>query len=304
MNASSRSSAFRPFAVMLSALVVAALAPAQSPSSPQDLHSLLARMEQNLQTNNETEKQYVHDFERRLTEPDKKGEIIWRETQKFESVFVNGVWFRRELERNGKLLTEKQQEASQDRLDTVSGREEGYDFLIEPLHGNPANSFRSKLPHSYLTTLFDNRLLRHESIHNRDVLVIESFPRADAHPASDLERSALDWKETTWVDAEDAMPVRYKVELLVDKGASLRKNSTSQVEFVRLEELPDSSGSPLRYVWLEQRSETTMIERLFGIQLTEVNEITSSNFRRFSTSTRFIEDSVRDIPSPTEAKHP
>jgi len=257
-----------------------------------------------MQTNGQVEKQYVHDFERHLTEPDKNGKIIWQETQKFESVFVNNMWYRRELERNGKVLTDKQQETSQERLDVVSGLEEDYDFLIEPLHGNAANSFRSKLPHSYLTTLFDNKLLRHESIHNRDVLVIESLPRAEAHPASDLERSALDWKETIWVDAEDAMPVRYKAELLVDKRGSLRKGSTSQVEFVRLEDLPDSSGSSPRYVWLEQHSETTMIEKLVGIRLTEVSEITSSNFRRFSTTTRLIEDSVREIPSPTGAKHP
>jgi outer membrane lipoprotein-sorting protein len=295
---------FRLFAVILPILVIAAFGRAQSPSSAEDLQSLLKRMEQSMLINNQIEKQYVENFERHLTQPDKNGKIIWQETQKFESVFVNGIWYRRELERNGKTLTEEQREASQKRLDVVSSLDEDYDFLIEPLHGNPANTFRSKLPHSYLTTLFDNRLLRHESIHNRDVLVIESRPRADAHPASKLERSALDWKETIWVDAEDAMPVRYKVELLVDKRGSLRKGSTSQVEFVRLEDLPNSSASPPRSVWLEEHSETTMIERLFGIQLTEVSEITNSNFRRFSTNTRLIEDSVREISGPTEVKHP
>lgn len=255
-----------------------------------------------MRENNRLEQQYVHDFERRFEMVDKKGEGYSRETQEFESVFSNGLWYRREVERNGKPLTEKQQEASQRRLDVVSNLEKDYDYIIEAMHGNPANSFRTELPYSYLTTLFNNRLLRHESMHGRDVLVIESQPRADAHPASDLERSALDWNETTWVDAEDAMPVRYKVELLVDKGGSLRKGSTSQVEFTRLEDLPNAPNSAPRYVWLEEHSESTFIGRLLGMQFTERNDITSSNFRKFRSDSHLVEGAVQEIPKTTETK--
>jgi hypothetical protein len=287
---------------ILSVLSIATLTRAQSPSSSDDLQSLLTGMEHNIRENGRLEEQYVHDFERRLEMVDKRGDGYSQETQKFESVFVNGLWYKREVERNGKPLTEKQQEASQRRLDALSGLEKDYDYTIEPMHGNPANSFRTKLPYSYLTTLFNNRLLRHELIQGREVLVIESQPRADAHPASDLERSALDWKETTWLDVEDAVPVRYKVELLVDKGGSLRKGSTSQVEFTRLQDLPSAPDSAPRHVWLEQHSESTFIERLLGMQFTERNDITSSNFRKFHSNSHLVEGAVQEIPKTTETK--
>jgi hypothetical protein len=302
MDALQRRSAVRLSFAMLSVLSLATLTRAQLPSSSDDLQSLLTRMEHNIRENNRLNEQYVSDFERCFEMVDKKGGGYSQETQKFESVFSNGLWYRREVERNGKPLTEKQQEASQRRLDVVSNLEKDHDYIIEAMHGNPSNSFRTKLPYSYLATLFNNRLLRHDSIQGREVLVIESQPRADAHPTSDLEQSALDWKETTWVDAEDAMPVRYKVELLVDKGASLRKGSTSQVEFTRLQDLPSAPDSAPRYVWLEQHSESTFIERLLGMQFMERNDITSSNFRKFHSDSHLVEGAVQEIPKTTETK--
>jgi len=302
MDPSHRISGLRLSVVLISILSLAALARAQIPSSSEDLQSLLTRMEHNIRENDLLEEQYVHDDERRVEMVDKKGHGYSQQIQKFESVFVKSLWYRREVERNGKPLTERQQEASQKRLDVVSSLEKDYDYIIEPMNDNPANSFRTKLPYSYLTTLFNNRLLRHELIQGREVLVIDSQPRWDAHPASDLERSALDWKETTWVDAEDSMPVRYKVELLADKGGSLRKGSTSQVEFTRLQDLPSAPGSAPRYVWLEQHSESTFIARVLGMQFTERNDITPSNFRKFHSDVHLVDGSVRETPKTTGTK--
>jgi len=79
-----------------------------------------------------------------------------------------------------------------------------------------------------LNALFDNHVVRHETINGRDNLVIESVPKSGIGPSLTQEGTALDWKETTWVDVGYVMPTRIEAELLNDKGFLLKGTTLQQ----------------------------------------------------------------------------
>jgi hypothetical protein len=163
-----------------------------------DLNALLERMEQHRKANGKLAEQYTSVMFWHNRNFDKNGKTTVDESAKYENVFVEGLPYSRKVEKNGKPLTGKDADKEQNRYDkAVDDRKKmSLDEKRHRLHV----SFHSSLPLSYLTTLFDNRVLRRETIDGRETLVVESTPRADAKPQDKEAKTALDWKQTTWID--------------------------------------------------------------------------------------------------------
>ncbi len=175
------------------------------------------------------------------------------------------------------------------------------DFTLEMVGQDPHNNIYSDLPICCLSSLFDNRVVGREVIDGRDNIVIESTPRANATPASEHERTALDWKETTWIDVRDVMPTRYDVELLNDIKY-LTKGTTDRTDFMRVEAAGTAEGDAKQVVWLV-RSGSCRLEYLWqGKRTREIAEDQCVNYRKFRGEMRVLQDSVREVPSGSPAK--
>jgi hypothetical protein len=152
-----------------------------------------------------------------------------------------------------------------------------------------------------LTALFENHAARHETINGRDYLVIESVPKLDKDITNYEEPTALNWKETTWIDAEYLMPTRIEVELLKD-NRFLLKETKFQRSYLRLEEEEaDEAGHPRRAVWLENYAEGRSILKFLWLLESETFEDTSYNFKRFDGKMRVLNDSMR-VLDPQDKK--
>ncbi len=264
---------------------------AQSPQiSAPELTALLTRMQANVTANKGLVAQYVSDMARHAVVY-KGSKVVSEFSDKLESVLIDGKWYQRTIERNGKPLRAKVQAANQTRLDDMADRTKGMDFIFELVQKNPSDYIYSALPVCCLSTLFENRLLRHERISGRDCFVVESHPLPQHSPVSEEEKSALDWKETTWIDTDDLMPVRYEVELVNDKRYLLR-GSTTTAEFMRTNG-STAIGGPHQIVWMQRY----FTGRLLWEGHSETSEGTSSNFRRFRSNMRVLHDSVREVPA-------
>jgi hypothetical protein len=269
----------------------------------EDLAALLHRMHSNVVANDKLANQYACNDQTHTVTLGKNGKKIRDFTAKFEFAVIDGLPYVHKVDENGVPLSAKRMETEQKHQDALSQIRRGMDFAFDLRDGNPRDSVYSALPICCLATLFENRVLRHEQINGRDNLVIESVPKAYANPSSPDDRTALDWKETTWIDMDDLVPTRYDVELLNDKRFLL-KGSTERREFFRLEEAVDSAGHPARTVWLETYKEAHSILKFFWQLQSQTFEDTSYNYKKFSVDTRVLPNSVRGFSPESTSQGP
>jgi hypothetical protein len=273
----------------------AAIAQEETPTLAGDnMIGLLQRMHANLVANDELAQQYACDDRTHTVALNSSGKKIRDYTAKFEYVSIDGLPYIHEVEENGRPLSAEKMASSQKHQDAISELGRGLDFVFDLRDGNPRDAVYSALPICCLAALFENRLLKHDRINGRDNLVVESVPKANPGAVSPEDRTALDWKETTWIDVDDLIPTRYEVELLNDKRFLL-KGSTERREFFRLEEASDSKGRPPQTVWLESSREDHANLKFLWQRQFESFEDTSYNYKRFKVDIRLLPDSVRDV---------
>ena len=293
-------SALALFAICCCAHLFIGAASSQQPSSASandDLNALLKRMEANSRVNAQFAARYTYDVTRDIKTYNRKGKLIHHLSDRFVCVIIDGVAYNRVVEENGQPVDGKEPIAEQKRQDAIGklSKGKGYDFVFELIELNPREYIYSDLPISYLDTLFDNRVAGYELINGRDNLVVESTPKINANPASDRARTALDWKETTWIDVEDAMPTRYEAELLRDKNYLL-KGSTSRCEFARLPVTQSENSHWPENVWMVHGWIAHYSWRMFRITNSSVSQADFYNYERFQSDAHILEDSVQEVP--------
>ena len=266
-----------------------------------DLPALLKRMEANRRANARLAARYTFDETRNTKTFNHKGKLVHEDSERFVSVIIDGVDYNRVVEENGKPVPEKQQVSEQKRQDAISELGQNYDFAFELVGVNPRDYIYSDLPISYLSTLFDNRVVGRELINGRDNLVVESTPKANVNPGSGRAQTALDWKETTWIDVEDAMPTRYEVELLRDKKYLL-KGGTSQRELTRLPVTQSENSHWPENVWMIHGWNAHYSWRMFRITSSSVSKADFYNYKRFQSDAHVLEDSVQEVPAPAKQR--
>lgn len=261
-----------------------------------DVVGLLQRLQASQKSNWKLQQQYTSDELWHNVNYDKNGKKTMDETAKYENVFVEGLPYRKKVEANGKPLSGKAAEEEEKRYDKAVEERRGMSVAQKRhwLH----TGFTYSLPICCLTTLFDNRIVGHETIGGRDTIEVESTPKLDAKPANDAEKSSLNWKETTWIDAADAMPARLEVESLKDEGHFAR-GMTTRIDFVRFVESPSGDGQPQQAVWLQQGVVSKFHFKLMWIGLSGETDQTWSNFKRFHVDMRLLDDSVKEVPPGT-----
>jgi hypothetical protein len=270
--------------------------------SDENLSALLIQMHANLRANEELARQYACDDSVHEEYFNKSGKKTKEKSEKVESVFANGLLYHQIVEENGKPLSQKRQVSLQKHEDAISEIGSRFDFIFDLRDGNPRDSIYSALPICCLTTLFENQVVRHESINGRDNLVVESVPKASPPLPSGRETTALDWKETTWIDGEYLMPTRLEVELLKD-NSFLLKGTILQQNYLRLEEA-DEVGHPTQSVWLENHAVGRNYLKFPWLLESETFEDTSYNFKRFKADTRVLTDSMRVLDPEGPKKNP
>jgi hypothetical protein len=267
---------------------------AQSTDMPAELQSLLERLHQNILANGKLAEQYTSEELWHNLNFDKHGKKSVDESARFENMFVEGLRYRRKVESNGKPLKGKEAVEEQKRYDkAVAERRE---MTIDEKRHLMHTSFHSSLPSFWLDKLFENHATGHELIDGRDALVVESTPRTDVHPTADIEKSALDWKETTWIDVADAMPARYVAELLKDR-AHMDKGMTIRMEFQRIVDQPAAPDHPEQSVWLPRRSLSTFTAKMLWFNATGTTEQTFTGYKKFRVDMRLLEDTMQEVPA-------
>ena len=287
----------RCFAVflLLSLLPFSLLSTASSQTvlpESRDLSALLGRMEQHSKANGKLAEEYTSVMFWHNRNFDKSGKTTVDESAKYENVFIEGLPYSRKVEKNGKPLTGKDADWEQRRYDKAV--DERKNMSLDEKRHSLHVTFHGSLPLSYLTTLFDNRALRRETINGRETLVVESTPRAGAHPPDKEAKTALEWKQTTWIDLQDEMPARFIAEKLDDENHIL-KRTTTQFDFLRLIDKPAEGGRPEQPVWLEKEFMMKFRLKILFFIGDGITEQSWSDFKKFHVDMRLLLDTVEEV---------
>ncbi len=257
-----------------------------------DLNALLKRMEQHRKANGKLAEQYTSVMFWHNRNFNKNGKTTVDESARYENVFVEGLPYSRKVEKNSKPLTGKDADEEQKRYDKAV--EDRKKMSLEEKRHSLHVTFHFSLPLSYLTTLFDNRALRRETIDGRETLVVESTPRADAKPQNNEAKTALDWKQTTWIDLQDEIPARFIAEKLNDDNHQL-KGTTIQLDFLRLIDKPAEGDQTEQPIWLEKEFKSKFRMKIIFINADGITEQSWSDFKKFHVDVRLLEDTVEKV---------
>jgi len=261
--------------------------------SEPDFPKLLANMQANLKANRESELEYTS-FELYHNQNwDKSGKLTLDESEKFENIPIEGILYRHKIEHNGKPLAGKEAEEEQKRYDKAIAERRAMTPEQKRMSFHLTVHFH-QLPVCCLGTLFDNRILRREQWNGRDTLVIESTPSPEAKPANNDEKSALNWKETTWIDLADEMPVRIEATLLADVDPMKRGNSLI-LEYQRVLGRSEKDGQPGKPVWLLSEAVFHGNAKVMGFDRSFTTEQIWSEFKRFQVDVRILDSPAREV---------
>lgn len=263
------------------------------------LEALLERMKVNMQANAVLAQQYTWDELWHNQNFDKSGKATVDESANYENVFVEGLPYSRKVEENGKPLTGKAAEEEEKRYDRAV--EERKQMSLEEKRGFFHRNYHFSLPLCCLTTLFENRVTGEVTVNGRKALVVESTPRADATSATNAEKSVLGWKQTTWIDEQDDVPVRLEAVALENVG-HLLKGSTMRFDWERLN--PPADDKAGQAVWVEQDFLSHFQMKMMLMTFRGTTEENYSDYRKFQVDVRLLEDSVSMLPGGQGAQHP
>lgn len=265
------------------------------PLSDAELPVLLARVRENIASNGKLAEQYTCDEFWRNQNFDKNGKATVDESAKYENLFVEGLPYRKKVETNGKPLAGNDAAAEEKRY--AKAARERRAMTIEQKRMSLHRTWRSSFPDCCLLTLFENRIVGYEQIGGRDMIVVESVPRPGAEPKNDDEKSALNWKQKSWIDLSDAMFARLDMEKLDDNN-HMAKGTRVRIEFDRVIDVPSDNAHVERAVWLQRSSTVQFRFKMLWIDGTGVTEQKWSNYKKFHVDMQLLDDTVKPVSAP------
>lgn len=261
------------------------------------LDQLLIRMTANFKSNNKLAMQYINTETVVTKNFDKHGKQTEDKTEKYENIFLDQLPYRRLYELNGKPLVGKEAEKEKERYDKAIAERKA--MTTDQKKSLLSKHWSFSLPICCLATLFNNHILREDTLDGRRVLVVESTPKPDALSTDKTDKSSLDWKETAWIDEEDELPSRLIWQKLNDTDHML-KGYTIEVEYTRLLDSPATYQQPSRSVWLAKQEVTKGTFKLMFVIVGLEQTNSWSDFKRFHVDIELLGGTVEATETPAK----
>jgi hypothetical protein len=218
---------------------------------------------------------YTYAVDQRNRNFNLRGKPLVDYTARYEVIFVGDLPYRRQIEENHRPLAGEAASEEERRLDrTFAERsrmslDQKRDYLRRP--------WNIDVPLPQIPTLFTSRILGEELVNERPAIVVESIPRADAHPTDEEDRRALHKEVKLWIDRHDLIVSRLEATLIAD-DAAMKAGTVARIDFDR------KDG-----VWLPIESDVRF-EAASGSEVVrgETREA-NSDFHRFHVDVRLLE---------------
>lgn len=263
-----------------------------------ELQALLIRMKANIDRNGLLAEQYTWVEYWHNLNFDINGKKTVDESARYENVFVEGLPYQRKVEEDGKPLTGKAARKEEQRYEKAV--DERKHMTLDQQRGFFHQSFHSGMPLDYLATLFDNQVTGEIMLNGRKTLVVESTPKPNARPSNEQERTALCWKETTWIDEADDFPAQVEAVAL-ENVTHFVKGMRFRLIWERLEPPPGDKGA--QPVWVMKQSVGEGQIKILVFRGRARTEQDYSDYKKFHVDVRLLPGSV-EMTTGKGKEHP
>jgi len=264
--------------------------PANAPAPPADPVALIKTVAENQKQIEAVRKDYIFHRRDEDQELDSQGHWHPKEVKEYEVYFL-GLWeIERLLSKNGKLLTEKEQQKQEEevRKQEAKAREK---MAKEESGANPDKNTIT-LAKFLASDRFYN--LRRQTYEGREVYAMDFAPRPDFQPHSLVDRVLKALGGTLWIDEQAKQGVRLEARFLeglkVGGGliGSVQKGGNVVLEqrFVNGE------------VWMPSFIEIHLNAHLFLIHKAINGTATYSDYRKFHVESKITGTAPATPPTP------
>jgi len=273
--------AFRilPLAALLLSLSAAEAQQSASPPLP-EIRQLMREVMDHQKQLEKVRETYTYSSAQTTEDIDARGQVKKTETEEHEAFFVNGHLIERAVKKNGRALSEYEQQKETERVTKKVEKAERVP-PDQPLEGQGVSVSR-------VLEIMDVRNPRRESYHGRPAIVFDFVGRKDAKTHGLAEDASKKLEGTLWIDEADRqvahMEVKFNDDFRVAGGlfASIAKGSNFRFEQAQI------NGE----IWLPTGGEGTIQARVllvknFRQHFTERDW----DFKRFRVETQQAKDS-------------
>jgi len=219
---------------------------------------------------------------------DSHGKVESTRQEGWESLILDGLAYRRTLERDGKPLSPEEQRAEQKKLDRITGTLHS-ETPAERQHRLDEAARQSKREWAFLSEipdLFNLRLEGETTIDGRPVWIVSGEPRPGAQPGSRDARALLKIRGRMWIDKATCQWARVEAETIgtISWGVFLaRLHPGAKLVFEQTEVDADT--------WLPKRLFMSGSGRVGLVKrLAEDEEIEWRNYKKFSVDSKIVTD--------------
>jgi len=158
---------------------------------------------------------------------DKTGQARKDRSETHEVIFVEGLAYKKLVERNEKPLDTKEQAQEQKKMQRAA-EERRQQRRSGLLHKDVSLGSDEDL-----LALFNNAVAGEEKIRGRDAWVVECTPKPDRIPANAHERDVLSFRRTLWIDKSEYVSTK-SVHTVVGQNLNLMPGTTITWEFEKI----------------------------------------------------------------------
>jgi hypothetical protein len=206
-------------------LLPAWIAPGQEPAKAPlpEIHQLLREVMDHQKQLDKVREAYTYTSVETTQDIDSSGQVKKTETQEFEEFFVNGHLIRRMVKKDGKPLSENDQQKETERVTKLVEKAE------KTPSGQPLDS--QSISVSRVLEIMDERNPRRETYRGRPAIVFDFVGRKDAKTHGLAEDASKKLQGSVWIDEADRQVAHLEVtfnDTFRDAGglfASIEKGS-------------------------------------------------------------------------------
>jgi hypothetical protein len=186
-------------------LLPAWIAPGQEPAKAPlpEIHQLLREVMDHQKQLDKVREAYTYTSVETTQDIDSSGQVKKTETQEFEEFFVNGHLIRRMVKKDGKPLSENDQQKETERVTKLVEKAE------KTPSGQPLDS--QSISVSRVLEIMDERNPRRETYRGRPAIVFDFVGRKDAKTHGLAEDASKKLQGSVWIDEADRQVAHLEV---------------------------------------------------------------------------------------------
>ncbi len=254
--------------------------------SAQDAREIVRKSVELDQANRRIMQNYTWTAKRTERNLDSDGNVKSQKSSRWETVILYGVAFRRVIERDGKPLPPDEQRKEQEKLDEKAAKfanESDSDrekrLAKKEKERQKELEFLREIP-----DIYDFQIERSDKVEGRDVWVISATPKANYTPKNSDAKVLQKMKGELWIDKTEYQWVRLEVETIdtISFGLVLFRLSPGSKLTFEQARVNDEVWLPKRQ-WVRGGARIALLKKL-----SEEDEVTWSNFRKFSADSKVV----------------